>query len=156
MRLLGDLVLLVGASFLLLGALGLVRMPDVYNRIQTGTKAVTLGALSVLLGIALIHPGWWAKLLCIGGFILLTNPVGSSTIARAVFIAGVRPWQVQSGGSSSDSPPTDARGGASPADGVGGRAGSRPPRGTTAGDAVSSKATCADTATAVAEGGGSS
>lgn len=98
MRFIGDLLLLLGASFLLLGALGLVRMPDVYNRIQTGTKAVTLGALSVLLGIALIQPGWWAKLLCIGGFILFTNPVGSSTIARALFIAGVRPWQARPGG----------------------------------------------------------
>jgi len=97
-RLLGDLFLLLGASFLLLGAIGLVRMPDVYNRIQTGTKAVTLGALSVLLGIALIQPGWWAKLLCIAGFILFTNPVGSSTIARALFIAGVRPWQARPGG----------------------------------------------------------
>lgn len=99
MRFIGDLFLLLGACFLLLGALGLVRMPDVYNRIQTGTKAVTLGALSVLIGIALIHPGWWAKLLCIAGFILFTNPVGSSTIARALFIAGVRPWQARPGGS---------------------------------------------------------
>lgn len=93
MRLLADLFLLLGAAFLLLGALGLVRMPDVYNRIQAGTKSVTLGAVSFLLGVALLFPEWWAKLLCIAGFVLFTSPVGSSTIARAVFIAGVRPWQ---------------------------------------------------------------
>lgn len=93
MRLAADVFLLLGALFMLLGALGLVRMPDVYNRIQAGTKAVTLGALSFLVGVGLLHPEWWAKLLCIGGFILFTNPVSSSTIARALYLAGVRPWQ---------------------------------------------------------------
>ena len=97
MRLLADLFLLLGAAFLLLGALGLLRMPDVYNRIQAGTKAVTLGALSFLLGIGLLYPDWWAKLLCIAGFILFTNPVGSSTIPRALYLAGVRPWRAADG-----------------------------------------------------------
>lgn len=95
MRLLADLFLLIGAAFSLLGAIGLLRMPDVYNRIQAGTKAATLGALAFLLGIGLLYPHWWAKLLCIAGFILLTNPVGSSTIARALYLAGVRPWQAR-------------------------------------------------------------
>jgi multicomponent Na+:H+ antiporter subunit G len=93
MRLLADILLLIGAAFTLLGALGLVRMPDVYNRIQAGTKAVTLGALSLLLGVALIYPAWWSKLLIIAVMILITNPLGSSTIARALLIAGVQPWR---------------------------------------------------------------
>lgn len=98
MRLLADLFLLLGAGFMFLGALGLVRMPDVYNRIQAGTKAVTLGSLCFLIGIGLLHPAWWAKLLCIAGFILLTNPVSSSTIARALYLAGVRPWKAEEKG----------------------------------------------------------
>ena len=93
MRLVADFFLLVGGLFALFGGLGLLRMPDVYNRIQAGTKAATLGGLSFLLGIGLLHPAWWSKLLCIAGFILFTNPVGSSTIARALYLAGVRPWQ---------------------------------------------------------------
>lgn len=84
--------LILGAFFCFLGALGLLRMPDVYNRIQAGTKAVTLGTLSVLLGVGFLHPDWWPKLVAIAGLLLLTNPVGSSTIARALFRAGVRPW----------------------------------------------------------------
>ncbi len=92
MRLIADLFLLTGAAFLLLAAIGLVRMPDVYNRIQAGTKAATLGALGFLIGVALLHPAWWAKVLCIAGFILFTSPVSSSTIARAIYLAGVRPW----------------------------------------------------------------
>lgn len=93
MRLLADIILLIGAAFTLLGALGLLRMPDVYNRIQAGTKAVTLGALSLLLGIGLLYPQWWAKLLVIALLILVTNPLGSSTIARALLMAGIEPWK---------------------------------------------------------------
>ena len=93
MRLAGDIFLLIGALFCLLATIGLLRMPDTYNRIQAGTKAGTLGALSLLLGVALIQPEWWAKLLTIAGFILFTSPVGSSTIARAIHLAGIRPWR---------------------------------------------------------------
>ena len=83
MRVAADILLLIGAAFTLLGALGLLRMPDVYNRIQTATKAGTLGAVGFLIGMALLHAGWWPKLLCIAGFVLFTSPVSSSTIARA-------------------------------------------------------------------------
>jgi multicomponent Na+:H+ antiporter subunit G len=96
MRLTGDIFLLIGGTFILLGALGVLRMPDVYNRIQAGTKAVTLGALSFLVGIGLLYPAAWTMVVCIAGFILLTNPVGSSTMARAFYLAGVRPWQRES------------------------------------------------------------
>ncbi len=94
MNLLGDLLLLLGCAIIAIGGLGLLRMPDVYNRLQAGTKAATLGALSVLLGIGLHHPDWWAKLLVIAGFILFTNPVGSSTIARAARRSGIEAWRV--------------------------------------------------------------
>lgn len=94
MRLLADLFLLTGSIFTFLAALGLLRMPDVYNRIQVGTKAATLGALSFFIGIGILHPDWWPKLMVIGGFILLTNPVGSSSIARALYMTGIEPWRV--------------------------------------------------------------
>lgn len=91
MKLLADIFLLIGAIFTFLATLGLLRMPDVYNRIQVGTKAATLGALSFFVGIALHYPGWWPKLFVIAAFVLLTNPVGSSSIARALLIAGIEP-----------------------------------------------------------------
>jgi multicomponent Na+:H+ antiporter subunit G len=89
----GDLFLLIGAAFMFLGALGLVRMPDVYTRIQAGTKAVTLGSMALLLGIGLHQPGWWPKLVLIAAFVLLTSPLGSSTISRAARLAGLEPWR---------------------------------------------------------------
>lgn len=96
MSMIGDIFLVIGGVVIAIGGLGLLRMPDVYNRLQAGTKTATLGAMSVLLGIGLHHPDWWAKLLVIAGFILFTNPVGSSTIARAAYISGIKPWRVES------------------------------------------------------------
>jgi multicomponent Na+:H+ antiporter subunit G len=91
--LLADLFLLLGGLFLFLGALGLIRMPDVYNRIQAGTKAVTLGTLALLLGVGLHQPTWWPKLLVLAILILVTNPVGSSTLARAFLRSGIELWK---------------------------------------------------------------
>lgn len=90
---LGDGLMVVGGMFMLLGAVGLVRMPDVFNRIQAATKAVTLGTLALLAGVLAHHPDWWAKIVVIVVFVAITSPVGSSTIARAALAAGARPWQ---------------------------------------------------------------
>jgi multicomponent Na+:H+ antiporter subunit G len=89
MELLGALLLVIGSAFLLLGGLGLVRMPDLFNRIQAGTKATTLGTLLTLGGAACLQPEWGLKLLLIGLFILFTNPLSSQVLARAAHRIGV-------------------------------------------------------------------
>lgn len=81
--LLGSLIVLIGSFFLFSAGLGVLRMPDSYNRIQTGTKASTLGAILVLVGLAVLHPAWTWKLLMLIFFVLLTNPVSSHALARA-------------------------------------------------------------------------
>jgi multicomponent Na+:H+ antiporter subunit G len=90
MDIIGASLLLAGTLFLLLGGVGLVRMPDVYNRIQAGTKATTLGTLLSLVGIAFLHPEWSLKLLLIGVFLLFTNPLSSQVLARAAHRIGIR------------------------------------------------------------------
>lgn len=100
MNTLGYAIMILGATFCFLGGLGILRMPDVYNRIQAGTKAVTLGSIAVLLGVGILQPDWWPKLVVLAGFIQLTSPVGSSAIARALLRAGVKPWRKQNNGDS--------------------------------------------------------
>lgn len=90
LSLLGGLLLVAGASFLFLGGLGLFRMPDVFNRIQAGTKATTLGTLFSLAGFACLQPGWALKLFLIGLFVLFTNPISSQVLARAAHRSGGR------------------------------------------------------------------
>ncbi|QTR55158.1 monovalent cation/H(+) antiporter subunit G [Thiothrix unzii] len=86
----GGLLLVSGAAFLLFGSLGLLRMPDVFNRIQAGTKATTLGTLLTLAGAACLQPGWGWKLLLIGVFLIFTNPVSSQVLANTAHRRGAQ------------------------------------------------------------------
>ena len=81
----------IGLAFDLFGCIGLVRLPDVYNRAQAATKCVTLGTCMILLGTAFIgagHGNWamFVKALMCAGFILLTSPVGAHAVCRAAYI----------------------------------------------------------------------
>ena len=85
----GNLFLIIGSVFLFSAGLGVLRMPDTYNRIQTGTKATTLGTIMVLIGLAFLHPAWTFKLIILIFFVMLTNPVSSHALARASHATGV-------------------------------------------------------------------
>ena len=89
----GYIFLGIGAIFLFLSALGIIRLPDVYNRLQAGTKASTFGALFSVIGVGIIEPTWFWKCFVIALFIVLTNPVSSHAIARASYKAGVKLWK---------------------------------------------------------------
>jgi len=82
----------IGAVFLFLGALGIFRMPDLYTRIQAGTKASTLGAMSLILGVGLLGfisftPGypWLIKTFVIVVFVAIANPLSSHALARGAY-----------------------------------------------------------------------
>ncbi len=82
-ELIGSVFVLIGAMFLFSAGLGLLRMPDAYTRLQTGTKASTLGNILVVTGLAIYHPGWTFGLIFVALFVLLTNPVSSHALSRA-------------------------------------------------------------------------
>jgi len=87
----------VGLAFDLFGCIGLVRLPDVYNRAQAATKCVTLGTCMILVGVAGLGlaAGDWPmglKAIICAGFILLTSPVGAHAICRGAYISGVPLW----------------------------------------------------------------
>ncbi|HER44190.1 MAG TPA: Na+/H+ antiporter subunit G [Candidatus Eisenbacteria bacterium] len=85
----GTIVTVIGAIFLFLGNLGVLRLPDVYNRIQAGTKCTTLGAFLTIVGVGILQPAWFWKTLLIALFVLVTNPISSHAIARASHKSGV-------------------------------------------------------------------
>lgn len=84
LRILGHVFLGIGGFILFTSGLGVLRMPDVWNRMHAGTKATTLGSMLFLLGIGCIEPVWLPKLLLIILLILLTNPIAGHALARAV------------------------------------------------------------------------
>lgn len=79
----GAFLSLVGALFFLLSGIGLLRMPDAFNRMQAGTKATTLGSIFFLIGIGLQEPDYLGRTIILVIFIVLTNPVSSNALARA-------------------------------------------------------------------------
>lgn len=87
----GSILIGIGVTFDVLGCLGLVRLPDVYNRLQAATKCVTLGTCLILVGVAVAGgtaPIAIKALLC-AAFILLTSPVGAHALARGAYRSGV-------------------------------------------------------------------
>lgn len=87
----GLIIITIGVLFDLFGCVGLVRLPDVYNRIQASTKCVVLGTTLSLLG-AMVWLGTAAVivkgLLCIL-FILITSSTAAHALARAAYRSGV-------------------------------------------------------------------
>jgi multicomponent Na+:H+ antiporter subunit G len=90
-----QILLLLGAIFMLLAAIGLVRMPDVLMRMHSSTKSATLGVGLILLGVAL-HFGDFAigvRALAIVVFMFSTAPVAAHMIGRAAYLSGVPLWE---------------------------------------------------------------
>ena len=85
---------LAGSAFALLAAVGVLRMPDVFTRMQASTKASTLGLGCLLLGAALQLADLASviRLISIAAFLLLTTPVSAHVIARAAYRADVPLW----------------------------------------------------------------
>lgn len=85
----------IGLVFDFFGCLGLIRLPDVYNRLQAATKCVTLGTCSILFGLFLFKgftAGGLKAILCIL-FIVLTAPVSAHVLARGAHKSGVKLWK---------------------------------------------------------------
>jgi multicomponent Na+:H+ antiporter subunit G len=98
-----------GVGFDLFGALGLIRFPDLYNRLQAATKCVTLGTSGILFGLFMLN-GFTAmgiKCLICAAFILLTSPTASHAIARGAYTSGLKLWK----GSVTDKLGEDKKGG---------------------------------------------
>ena len=91
----GYIFVAIGAIFDFFGCMGLVRLPDVYNRLQAATKCVTLGTIFILVGtaIATADPAISIKAILCAVFVLITSPTGAHALARGSYISGVKLWE---------------------------------------------------------------
>lgn len=87
-------LLVIGAFFMLVGTIGLIRMPDLPTRMHATTKAGAFGAGLMLLGVALFfaETGVITRAFVIITFIVLTAPVAAHVIGRAAYIRGTPLW----------------------------------------------------------------
>lgn len=89
---------ILGLIFNLLGCIGLVRMPDIYNRLQAATKCVTLGTCAFIAGgiiFSLLQKNYdfvMQAIMCVF-FILLTSPTAAHALSRGAHASGVKLWE---------------------------------------------------------------
>jgi len=87
--------ILIGAFFMFVAGMGLLRMPDIYMRLHTNTKSATFGVGFLLLGAAL-HFGEFTvsiRALAIVIFLFATAPVAAHMIGRAAYISKAPLWE---------------------------------------------------------------
>jgi multicomponent Na+:H+ antiporter subunit G len=87
------IVLVLGALFAFLAAIGLVRLPDLYTRMHAASKAGAVGAGLILMAVAAVSLDGAIVLRAVIGllFLLLTTPVSAHLLARAAYHSGVAP-----------------------------------------------------------------
>ncbi len=88
---------LAGMFFMFVGAIGVVRLPDAYNRLHATSKCSTLGIMGLALA-AVFHVGTLAvttKAIMTVVFAFVASPVGSHMLAKAAHIDGMKPWDRQ-------------------------------------------------------------
>jgi len=92
MTYLAAVLLVLGTAFLLIAAIGVVRLPDPLQRMHSSTKAGTLGATLLLLGVILASNveelGSTSALTIL--FLLITLPIGAQLLARASYVSGAQ------------------------------------------------------------------
>ena len=94
LEILAAIFVLSGVFFMTVSSLGLIRLPDFYSRTHAVGKSETLGAILVLIGLA-IYNGFnigSLKLLIILAFIFIANPTATHAICRAALRSGLQLW----------------------------------------------------------------
>ena len=94
-ELISAVLMISGATFILLAGLGVLRLPDLYMRVSASTKASTLGVALSLLSLA-VHfnaLGVTSRALATIGFVIITAPVGAHLISRAAYRTGAPLWR---------------------------------------------------------------
>ncbi len=91
----GLIFIIIGVLFNAFGCIGLLRLPDVYNRLQAATKCVTLGTCGIMFGIFLRvgFSSLGVKALVVIPLIFITSPVAAHALAWGAHIFGVRLWK---------------------------------------------------------------
>ncbi len=85
--------IVTGSVFVLIGGIGLIRLPDFYTRIHAAGITDTMGAWLILIGL-MFSAGWTlitVKLIMLLFFLAVTSPLSSHALAKAAFIRGLEP-----------------------------------------------------------------
>jgi multicomponent Na+:H+ antiporter subunit G len=88
-------LIVAGSAFVVIGGLGLLRLPDFYTRIHAAGITDTLGSWLIVIGL-ILHEGFSlnsAKLVMLLLLLLATSPLASHALAKAAYLRGLDPLQ---------------------------------------------------------------
>lgn len=82
------ILLVLGAAFMLVAGIGILRLPDTYLRMHAATKAPSLGVFLMVLGVIVYFQDFWlsVKALLIILFIFMTTPIGAQMLSRVAYL----------------------------------------------------------------------
>lgn len=88
-------LMLIGSTFMLLAAVGVARMPDVFTRLHSSTKSATLGVGCLMLGAAFYFGEFsvGVRALAVVAFLFITAPVAAHVLGRAAYLSQVPMWE---------------------------------------------------------------
>ena len=94
-EILSQVMMLIGAIFILIASIGVVRLPDLFMRMHSNSKSATLGVLFIMLGLALHFDtlAIYIRALAVVLFFMITAPVAAQIIGRAAYFSGVPLWE---------------------------------------------------------------
>ena len=92
-EILGWVFLVAGSVFVLIGGIGLIRLPDFYTRIHAAGITDTMGAWLVLVGLMFASVSWLVtvKLVMLLLFLAITSPLSGHALAKAAYLRGLKP-----------------------------------------------------------------
>lgn len=85
-----------GLLFSLSGVVGILRMPDLYTRVQCSSKTITMGALPALVALVVSEgplSTYGSRALIVALLLLVANPMASHALVRAAYKAGIPMWK---------------------------------------------------------------
>ncbi|MDQ8198976.1 monovalent cation/H(+) antiporter subunit G [Pelagicoccus enzymogenes] len=93
----GVVLIFIGLLGMLVGSIGLVRLPDFFARTHAASKVDTVGVIIAVIGVAVISGVTLdaGKVLLIAFFLMLTNPVAAHALGRAAWKSGLKPWSAE-------------------------------------------------------------
>lgn len=92
--LIAALLVVIGATFALIAAIGILRLPDLYTRMHAASKAGTLGSGLMLVALAVVSSDQATVTRALAGivFFVLTAPIAAHLLAKAAHSSGYRLW----------------------------------------------------------------
>jgi monovalent cation/proton antiporter, MnhG/PhaG subunit len=93
-------LILIGSFFSIVGAIGVLRLPDFFTRLHAAGLTDTIGAWGILIGLMLQCDTFinFIKIILILIFIFFTCPTGTHALARAALASNLKPWQKKENG----------------------------------------------------------